>query len=128
MINKKSLNHLKKIIYYEEISKLIPSSIKTFKLNQTEKNSAINKIKSEKNGYYINQISNNKKEIMKFFANNAYREIDYKEVDLNNNNIYFYPTNFEIISEDAYMSLLKIIEIENSEKELIFIIIMEKYI
>ena len=82
---------------------------------------AIRKIKTEKNGYYNNLILNNRKNIVEFLEKKAYKQIQYEELKINET-IYFYPTNFEIIKEEAYVCLLKILGITNYEDELEIII------
>ena len=47
--------------------------------------------------------------------------MQYEELKVNET-IYFYPTNFEIINEKAYVCLLKILGIANYEDELEIII------
>ena len=121
LINKNSLIELKKLISYDEISKIIPTSIKGFKLNDNEINSTLNKIKSEKKTLFVEKLNNNKKEILQFLEKNTYKEFEFKEIELNNGT-YFYPTHFEIITEDAYHYLLKILKINNHEDELSFLI------
>ena len=121
-INKECLSQLKKLIYYKEISRIIAQS-KNNKLNQND--SIANLIKSEQRGFYYNKILKNEKEIIKFLENNAYKEINYKDIQLNGEN-FFYPINFELLNKEAHLYLLKISGIENYEDELSFLINKEK--
>ena len=125
LINKDILSKIKKLIYYEEISKTIHKQIKNFKLNENEINSALDKIISEKDGYFCKMILDNKKEIIKLLKGNQYKNINFEKIDLNNEN-HFYPTNFEIINEKAYICLLKVLGIEQYDEELILTIINKK--
>lgn len=125
LINKDILSKLKKLIYYEEISKLIHKPIKNFKLNEKEINGALDKIISEKDGYFCKMILDKKKEIINLLKVNQYKNINFEKIDLSNK-IHFYPTNFEIINEEAYICLLKVLGIETYDEELSFSIINKK--
>ena len=113
ILNKTLFSELKKFINFDEISAFFSKSIKSFGLYD----SAIQKIKSENKGYYNNLILNNQKKIKEFLGKNAYKEIKYKEIKLNETIVY-YPTNFEIIREDAYACILNVLKKTNYKPEL----------
>ena len=119
LINKNFLYELKKIIYYEEISKLISKSLNSNNLRERETN--IQKIKSENNGYFNEMISKNENDILQFIRNNYYKDIEFKTIKLKYLT-HYYPTNFEIINNDAYNCLFEILRMNNNEEELNFII------
>jgi hypothetical protein len=121
LINKETLSNLKKLICYEEISKIIQKQRKVFKLNEKEINSTLDRIISEQDGYFCKEILNKKKEILNLLKRNQYKNIIFEKINLNNR-IHFYPTNFEIINEEAYICLLKVLEIEQYDEELNFTI------
>ena len=114
LINKTQLSQLKNIIFYEKISTKIGQEMKSCELK--EKESFIKKIISEKNDDVHNMILNNKNKILEFLESNKLKEIDFCEVEIDNN-IYYSPTNFEIISEEAHKYLLELIGINNEDKE-----------
>jgi hypothetical protein len=121
LINKETLSNLKKLICYEEISKIIQKQIKNFKLNEKEINSTLDRIISEQDGYFCKEILNKKKEILNLLKRNQYKNIIFEKINLNNK-IHFYPTNFEIINEEAYICLIKVLGIKQYDEELNFII------
>ena len=99
--------------------------IKTSRIGENARKAALEKIKSEKDGSFAEIISKNKNEILKCFENDIYKKIDFEKLDLNNNK-YSYPSNFEIISEYAYLNLLKALGKENNEEELSILLINGK--
>ena len=70
-------------------------------------------------------ILDKKKEIINLLKVNQYKNINFEKIDLSNK-IHFYPTNFEIINEEAYICLLKVLGIETYDEELSFSIINKK--
>ena len=117
LLNKTLLSQFKKIICYEEISTFFSKTIKAYGLYD----SAIKKIKSENNGYFNNKILKNKANIIEFLKKNDYKDIKYEEIKINKNK-FFFPTNFEVINEKAYVCLLNILGIDSYDNELEIII------
>ena len=112
LLNKTLFSQFKKIICYEEISTFFSKTIKAYGLY-----SSIKKIKLEKNGYYNNKILKNKSNIIEFLKKNDYKDIKYEEIKINKNK-FFFPTNFEVINEKAYVCLLNILGIGSYDDEL----------
>ena len=67
LFNENEFNKFKQIIHFEELLKLIQNLIKTPRINENDKNSILEKIRYEKDGYFTQIILKNKNEILNYF-------------------------------------------------------------